>query len=183
MNKHNESRRHVGWIVILVGSAIAIFSCLGVSGLGVFLVWRWRSIEFNLETSSVPPPGQEAPAKDPVLKPVVEKPGERNKRTPDNEPLPVIKFRDVKLVPPFDPVPATPQLILLQELRGHRGAVFDVAFTPDGAVAVTGGDDMSVRLWNIALREGNVLFPGPPGGGSSGCRLLGRQACCFRVGR
>ncbi len=41
-------------------------------------------------------------------------------------------------------------------LRGHVGAVNDVAFTPDGRL-VTAGDDATVRIWDLATGAVRVL--------------------------
>ena len=37
-----------------------------------------------------------------------------------------------------------------QPLEGHTNAVTSVAFSPDGVHIVSGSDDSSVRLWNVA---------------------------------
>lgn len=39
------------------------------------------------------------------------------------------------------------------ELKGHRGHVRDVAFIGDGRSVVTGGDDGSIRVWDVATGE------------------------------
>src|SRR5262249_35047101 len=40
--------------------------------------------------------------------------------------------------------------LLRKTLRGHAGAVRAAAFDPTGRHVVTGGDDGTVRIWNVA---------------------------------
>ena len=38
----------------------------------------------------------------------------------------------------------------IRQFRGHRGAITDLAVTPDGRYAVSGSKDRTVRLWDVA---------------------------------
>ena len=55
---------------------------------------------------------------------------------------------------------------LARSLRGHRGAVNSVAFSPDKALLASGGDDGTVRTWEVATGRpawrGPLLIPSPP---------------------
>ena len=37
----------------------------------------------------------------------------------------------------------------LRRLEGHVGDPHGVALTPDGSLALTGGEDRTVRLWDV----------------------------------
>ena len=47
----------------------------------------------------------------------------------------------------WDPMAGTP---LGEPVRGHEGAVNDMAFTPGGSLLVTAGDDETLRRWNVS---------------------------------
>jgi WD40 repeat protein len=48
-------------------------------------------------------------------------------------------------------------------LRGHKGAVYAVAFSPDGRTLATGGQDGTVRIWSLADGATPVVLA-PEGG-------------------
>ncbi len=55
------------------------------------------------------------------------------------------------------PQPITPenadQVIQLTELQGHTGAVYTVAWSPDGNLIASGSQDQTVRVWNAHSHE------------------------------
>ncbi|NUN95774.1 MAG: protein kinase [Candidatus Omnitrophica bacterium] len=50
----------------------------------------------------------------------------------------------------------------LATFSGHAGAVSAVAFSPDGALAATGGSDRAVRIWRTATGESAAVFEDHP---------------------
>jgi RNA polymerase sigma factor (sigma-70 family) len=52
----------------------------------------------------------------------------------------------------------------IRRFRGHRGIVYDVAFAPDGWTLASGGQDGTVRLWELATGQERRVLRGHPGG-------------------
>ena len=52
-------------------------------------------------------------------------------------------------------------------LKGHEGAVMALAFSSDGQWLASGSHDRTARLWNLADRQGKILFLNPRGGFTS----------------
>jgi WD40 repeat protein len=74
--------------------------------------------------------------------------------TGDDRPRPV----PVVSLPPTGARPAVRPGELL--IRGHKGPVRTVAFSPDGRQIITGGDDATVRIYNAATRNCDLVVRG-----------------------
>src|SRR5262249_24589130 len=51
----------------------------------------------------------------------------------------------------------------LFELKGHKGAVYAVAYSPEGSTLATGSGDMTVKLWDAATGREQATFKWPIG--------------------
>jgi WD40 repeat protein len=49
--------------------------------------------------------------------------------------------------------PIASQSIACQEILGHEGRAWSVAFSPVGQLMASGGDDQTIRLWNVNTRR------------------------------
>src|SRR5262249_54436710 len=47
-------------------------------------------------------------------------------------------------------------------LTGHKGDVWSVAFSPDGQILASGGQDETIRLWNVAEGQELHVLAGHP---------------------
>ncbi len=83
---------------------------------------------------------------------------------PDGKRLYVATYQSVQ---EFDSTPGGPDLVPfvpvkgqeLASLVGHRDAVQDLQFTPDGRMLLSRADDGTVKLWDVAKRRGAPRLP------------------------
>ena len=51
-----------------------------------------------------------------------------------------------------------------QTLNGHTGGVYSVAFNDDGTKVVSGSEDNTIKIWNVATGEMEQTLNGHTGG-------------------
>jgi WD40 repeat protein len=49
--------------------------------------------------------------------------------------------------------------VLLATLKSHNGKVRALAFSPNGQTLASGGEDRTVRLWNVATGDELLALP------------------------
>ena len=51
----------------------------------------------------------------------------------------------------------------IQPLKAHSGAAWSVAFSPDSRTLATGGNDATIKLWNLASLQQTATLRGHTG--------------------
>jgi hypothetical protein len=69
----------------------------------------------------------------------------------------------------------------VNNLRGHTGAVFDVAWRPDSGLLATAGEDATVKLWDA--NEGKVIKSTSAHGGGAFCVRFAADGRLVTAGR
>ena len=52
---------------------------------------------------------------------------------------------------------------MITTLTGHAGYVWSVAYAPDGKTVASGGNDNTIRLWDVEAEELKRTFTGHTG--------------------
>ena len=52
---------------------------------------------------------------------------------------------------------------IIPPLRAHSGAAWSVAFSPDSRTLATGGNDATIKLWNLASLQQTATLRGHTG--------------------
>ncbi|GIJ68395.1 Hsp70 family protein [Virgisporangium ochraceum] len=65
---------------------------------------------------------------------------------------PRVRPASIPVTPPVEPAGAVSGARLIARIDAHEGRVRDLGFSRNGALLVTGGDDATARVWDVATR-------------------------------
>jgi WD40 repeat protein len=107
---------------------------------------------------------------DPIVIQPPDPPGDPQPLPPATGLSPLDKLDPAKIAPGDRPK-ALGELVAV--LKGHEGEVWSVAFSGDGKRLLSGGQDQSVRLWDLTGNEPRTILELPRHGGGVGEAALG----------
>jgi len=147
--RQRSSRRiRVGWMAVAASLLLAVtFAASELSGFSHVVATAAAALGDAAPEDESPDKGAVAAAPAENTAPAVQQPTRIQVVTPDGLMREAIRLEK-------DQMPETISPHLVRKFEGHTGPVADVAFSPDGSLALSGGGwpqgDRTLRLWEVA---------------------------------